>query len=465
MNPNFQFFDLDPCGPSITRLDTAIVKVWAKTTNMAEFQYIIEWAVQFKHLTYLGKTLESFRHPLPSNCIVFHLPDGVYTSFVEVPDDFSDVSRPAVALGALHPLTQQTSSYDQLMQLATLDTCIQDALAIRDKIKQDIETVLRENQSKLAVVDSVPEADDYLRNIQSAVSTAEREVSQARKRKKQLQSMIKDIKAGMEEGRRAIMQGKEDIAEGSTKLGRDREGIQHLEEDITSQRRRVCEDLLEIFPIEPLPDRQLAFTIRGLYLPNSDFSNCDEDKVAAALGYVAQVVQRLQIYLNRPVPYPITVRASTSTIEDPISMTTGPRTYPLFIKTAIRYRFEYGVFLLNKDIEILANWLGLRLLDIRQTLPNLKYLLYVATAGKGELPARKTGGIRGLYGHAQAPHGPSEASDSLTNSDLGVSKTEDTGRKDAQKPSLALRTNGSANLAYKGRNSAATASSKLRETL
>ena len=38
----------------------------------------------------------------------------------------------------------------------------------------------------------------------------------------------------------------------------------------------------------------------------------------------------------------------------------------------------------------------LRVLDIRQTLPNLKYLLYVATAGEGELPARKAGGVRGL---------------------------------------------------------------------
>ena len=54
------------------------------------------------------------------------------------------------------------------------------------------------------------------------------------------------------------------------------------------------------------------------------------------------------------------------------------------------------MFLLNKNIEILSNALGIRPLDIRQTLPNLKYLLYVATAGKGELPARKAGGIKGL---------------------------------------------------------------------
>ena len=39
---------------------------------------------------------------------------------------------------------------------------------------------------------------------------------------------------------------------------------------------------------------------------------------------------------------------------------------------------------------------GLRMVDQRHTLPNLKYLLYVLTAGKGELPVRKRGDVRGL---------------------------------------------------------------------
>lgn len=38
------------------------------------------------------------------------------------------------------------------------------------------------------------------------------------------------------------------------------------------------------------------------------------------------------------------------------------------------------------------------MVDQRHTLPNLKYLLYVLTAGKGELPVRKRGDVKGL-GH------------------------------------------------------------------
>lgn len=36
------------------------------------------------------------------------------------------------------------------------------------------------------------------------------------------------------------------------------------------------------------------------------------------------------------------------------------------------------------------------MVDQRHTLPNLKYLLTVLTAGKGELPARKKGGAKVL---------------------------------------------------------------------
>jgi hypothetical protein len=84
-------------------------------------------------------------------------------------------------------------------------------------------------------------------------------------------------------------------------------------------------------------------------------------------------------------------------IQDFISvLQDNQRTFPLYMKGVVRFRFDYGVFLLNKNIERLAESQGLKVMDIRQTLPNLKYVLYVCSAGSSELPARKAGGIRGL---------------------------------------------------------------------
>ena len=75
--------------------------------------------------------------------------------------------------------------------------------------------------------------------------------------------------------------------------------------------------------------------------------------------------------------------------------------FPLYSKGVDTYRFEYAVFLLNKDIEMVsdsfckAHWdciadlltqlmadRNLRALDMRQTLPNLKNLLLTLTNGE-----------------------------------------------------------------------------------
>jgi len=72
------------------------------------------------------------------------------------------------------------------------------------------------------------------------------------------------------------------------------------------------------------------------------------------------------------------------------------------------------VFLLNKDIEILSNHVGLRVMDLRHTLPNLMYLLYITTAGTGELPTRKAGGMRAFL---RAAKGGSSTQSSRRGSD------------------------------------------------
>lgn len=79
---------------------------------------------------------------------------------------------------------------------------------------------------------------------------------------------------------------------------------------------------------------------------------------------------------------------------DLISVMRGPRAFPLYGKGVDRYRFDYGVFLLNKNIEQVCGFMGrarsalliliclqlmysqgLTVIDLRNTLPNLKALI------------------------------------------------------------------------------------------
>ncbi|QDS76141.1 hypothetical protein FKW77_007103 [Venturia effusa] len=427
MNADFRFFDLKDCGPYVTRMTDLTIRLWAKSEGMVAWQYLMEMKVNLRSLQFIGRSMAKFRQPLPQNCILFHMKDGIYTSFTEMPTvDPPFMSSTAPQRPLANSQVLPTSSYDALMRLSNLDDCIQDALQTRAKLEAEINQILTDNQEAIDTVRDVAVQKYKCKKVEDAVTIELRRLAAAVRKRSELQDRLTQRKEDMRKGRENMIEGTENMSTETDIVEQMKRQLQQTNEEMQGQRRRICEDLLKIYPIEPIPGKALAFTIRGLSLPNAegqDFEVADEEVIAAALGHVALVVDRLQYYLGIPLPYPITPQGSTSLIEDTISMTSGSRIYPLFIKGSIKYRFEYGVFCLNKDIEILSNHIGLRVQDLRQTLPNLKYLLYVATAGKGEVPARKAGGIRGFLrgdgGSALSSRRGSSESDVSSIADMG----------------------------------------------
>jgi hypothetical protein len=420
MNPDFRFFNLGECGPSISRLENLIVKVWAKNDTMDDYKFLIEMDLSLRSLQFIGKTMANYRQPLPPNCILFHMKDGIYTSFTDMPPPEPPITTMTTPQRALSNQVLPTSSYDALMRLSTLDDCVQDALLTRAKIEKEINEILTENKETLETVYSVAEKQQKVTDIEHAIATEKKHLAAARRKRDDLKAQLVQNKEYMRQGREGMIKGRQEITIQKEDLQKTKEVLQQTIEEAASHRRRCCETLLKIYPIEPIPNKPLHFTIRSLPLPNTDFEGVDEEVTAAALGYVAQVVHLLQFYLSVPLPYPIEPRGSTSLIDDTISNTSGSRTFPLFMRGAIKYRFEFGVFLLNKNIEVLSESCGLRFMDPRQTLPNLKYLLYISTAGKGEIPARKAGGIRAFL---RSDGGGSAISSRRGSDDSGVSSS------------------------------------------
>lgn len=393
-NPSFRSFDLNLCGPSVSRKDTFCLKLWAKTETMSDYVLLVELNLHLRSLQFLGKTLESFHQPLPANCILFHFPDGVYTNLTDLPPvepPLNGTGQRANADG----ITLPTSSYDALMRLANLDECIQDALATRERLETQIGDILKKNERALATVSSAANAQDRLTSVKQAVSTERKQLRASAKRKEDLIGSIKARKEAMEQGRLAQEKARSHLPDAQEKLVSSELLLKQTSEETRGQIRRIAEDLMMIYPIDPVPEKTLAFTIAGLPLPNSNFDDIDREEVAAALGYTAHMVYLLSFYMSVSIPYPISPSLSTSLIQDLVSQDLPQRTFPLY-PVSVHYRFEYGVFLLNKDIEFLLSKSGIRGLDIRHTLPNLKYLLYILTAGTADIPARKAGGIRGL---------------------------------------------------------------------
>ncbi|CCU81525.1 unnamed protein product [Blumeria hordei] len=374
MNPTFRSFDLSMFGPATTRLDTVIVKVWVKRED---FVLLMEKNVCLSSLKYIGR---HENHSFPPNCILFHLVDGIYTSCLST-------QKPKPKPGIVLP----TSSYNALMRIINIDVSLQDALVTREELATQINAVLNTKE-----LDEALQAPEHIALAKNYLSSSRKILRNSIKRKMELKTSIearnKAILVGKEVQQKAI----EDIKNAQEKLSNSRILVTNTTCKLWGQRRRICEELQNIYNIEPTA-QPLVFKICGLQLPNSNFEDVDEDIISAALGHVAHLVNMLQYYLSIPLPYPISPHGSRAIIQDFISiLKDSQRIFPLYMRGTIRFRFDYGVFLLNKNIEWLAMSQGLKVMDIRQTLSNLKYLLYICTAGNTEIPARKTGGIKGL---------------------------------------------------------------------
>ncbi|KYG41347.1 hypothetical protein M433DRAFT_484604 [Acidomyces richmondensis BFW] len=247
--------------------------------------------------------------------------------------------------------------------------------------------------------DRVAEAEDRLKTIEYAKKTVQRQLDKAHKQQDEKRNALAHRRQSM----RTDLEYRKSEHEYMRKVQPDYPSFRD-EHDVKSkaiqnQRRRVCEDLQKIYPIQPILGKSLAFTIRELHLPDSDDLDSEPPETAsAALGHAAHVVLLLSFYLSQPLIYPIHPRSSASTIEDPISLlkTSNSITHHNNEDRSLRI---YPLF--SKGV-LLESAFNVRVLDIRQTLPNLKYLLYVATAGEGELPARKAGGVRGLARKGEA---------------------------------------------------------------
>ncbi|KAF9872488.1 uv radiation resistance protein [Colletotrichum karsti] len=392
-NFNFHFFDLNEQGPSVTRAPVFTIKIWAKRTS---WTLLLEDTIDLRSLHFIG-TLQN--HKFPPNALIFHLADGIYSL-----DVLGKPSQPK-DLPPLH-----TSSYNSLMKLATLDNSIQDAYATQAQITSQINDAL-----ETVPHNEAPAAEEKVKLAKKYVTLEKRALSASEKRRDELRESIRTRREAIANGRALQDKAEKDVANAAEHLAGSRALVAQTQDQIRGQRRRICSDLAHIYRITPTPSGgPLNFQIADLPLPNSEYDTsasrgADDDLLSAALGHTAALTNSLQYYLCVPLPYPITTFASRSSIRDDISLLTDlnsaqaarQRDFPLYVprggSTASHYRFDYGWFLLNKNIEALCASQGLKVPDIRQSLPNLKYLLYVCSAGTDELPDRKRGGIMGLW--------------------------------------------------------------------
>ncbi|XP_069327093.1 UV radiation resistance-associated gene protein isoform X1 [Eulemur rufifrons] len=366
LNPTWRSLDF---GIMPDHLDTSVscfvVKIWGGKENA--YQLLIEWKVCLDGLKYLGQQI----HARNQNEIIFGLNDGYYGAPFEH-KGYSNAQK-NILLHVDQNCVRNSYDVFSLLRLHRAQCAIKQTQVTVQKIGKEIE-------EKLRLTSTSNELKKQNECLQLKILVLQNELE---RQKKAL-------------GREVALLHKQQIAlqdKGSAfstehlKLQLQKESLNELRKECTAKRelflktnaqltircRQLLSELSYIYPIDL--NEHKDYFVCGVKLPNSeDFQAKDDGSIAVALGYTAHLVSMISFFLQVPLRYPIIHKGSRSTIKDNINdkLTEKEREFPLYPKGGEKLQFDYGVYLLNKNIAQLRYQHGLGTPDLRQTLPNLK---------------------------------------------------------------------------------------------
>eukprot|EP00727_Mastigamoeba_balamuthi_P014218 m51a1_g9419 putative uv radiation resistance-associated gene protein (527) ;mRNA; r:366727-368891 len=236
-------------------------------------------------------------------------------------------------------------------------------LELLEKKRQAEEEEARAEQLR-ARVEELLEHNAELFQKQTELEEASLGVERLKRELRQQEQQLEEIREPLREKQQALVMRAHALFDAQTELQRSADSLKgakplldSLLEQLQQTRRslsrmqwKLLAELRMIFPIVRVDDARNLYSICGITLKDSDFSGCNEEEVATALGNVAHLLCLSSRYLEIALRYPITPSGSRSVIRDDITPHASP-TFPLYSRGVEPKRFAYGVFLLNKDVE------------------------------------------------------------------------------------------------------------------
>ncbi|MFT7818657.1 UV radiation resistance-associated gene protein [Arapaima gigas] len=349
LNPTWRSLDFGLLPDLLdTSVSSFVVRIWGGRGE--QYQLLIEWKVNLDGLRYTGQQVSLY--------IPDHL-ERKKNSLLQV--DQSSV--------------RNSYSVFSLLRLHTAQRAIKQTQVTVQKIGKEIEERLR---TTAACTERKKERECMQLRIGVLRSELERQ-KKALAREMDMLQKEKVLLQRKEEAFSSRHQGlemeKDSLREQQKECTAKRELFLKTNAQLTFRCRQLLSELSYIYPIDM--NNQSDYIICGVKLPNSeDFQAKDDGSVAVALGYTAHLVLMISCFLQIPLRYPVIHKGSRSSIKDTITdkLTEKEREFPLYPRGE-RFQFEYGVYLLNKNIAQLRYQHGLSTPDLRQTLPNLKNFL------------------------------------------------------------------------------------------
>ncbi|CAN1193791.1 Vacuolar protein sorting 38 [Linum perenne] len=300
--------------------------------------------------------------------------------------------------------------YEQeVARLWSLSSALKEARERKEALERKIHSLIQveaESLSRLNVLEEIRERVESRKKVMESLSV--RSQGAAEKPKKEEARLGAEVRSLLVAGT-ALSAANKQLEESNT-LFAGESGflrLRHLQKMLRLRQQFMISQVSLLYSVKMSPgpshDHELeslpSTSKSGLHLTMlpftkmSFFSNKKEvQRSATALGYVAHAVSLVSSYLKVPIRYPVRLGGSHSYIIDPApsteptSLSSGsssttsltnvkPVEFPLFLDGQDTTRAAYAVFLLNKDLEQLLNYIGVKSLGPRHVLANMKELV------------------------------------------------------------------------------------------
>lgn len=370
MNPNFLSFDFSTIKASFIYLSSLIICVWI--SNGGPFQLLIKQPIHLPSLNYLGENLHSLKSSFPKNCIILSFNDGYYS--------YHNLACPFSYMPTNLSEAKECYSYHDILKLNTLEKCIWDANRSIKMLIKSLEKYLDKYYKLFEIQKQKNKSFKHLSELENTIALENKNFKAAEEYKHYLQKSLnirrESIKTSLQNQQKVINY----LKDARKILQHRKETLSQVFKKISIYKCHIAAELQNVFPIEPIIDKPLDFTICNIFLPNTDYYKYDNNQIAAGLGYTAHLIYLLSFYLRIPLRYPIRPMCSRSIIEDPNNTFQSSKSFPLWPKGQDYSHFKFGVFLLNKNIEQLMDSQSLIITNLQYTLLNCKHLLLYMTS-------------------------------------------------------------------------------------
>ncbi|XP_069105067.1 UV radiation resistance-associated protein-like [Argopecten irradians] len=404
LNPSWQSFDISRYEGEINiKSQSLVVRVWLAMDD--DCRLLFDWTVHLTGLDFFADKLQQDMVKYAPNTMIF----GMFDKYFVAPDVSKEKREPLLSLPIEPGIAKKSYTSASLERIYTVLRAIKQTQVSVSRVHRSIEDRLLSSQEKSQKLRDREATLLKVRQLRSELTwqttslQAEKEECDKVKQRYQTAKSQSDEKFALLEKERAH------LSDRKKRNNQTRESLIKENAQLWIRRKQLTGELAtNVYPITECKksEQKTHLLICGVKLPNSeDFQSQEDMMVSVSLGYVCHMVMMLSDILDIPLRYPMIHNGSRSLIRDHIhtKLLEKDREFPLFAKGKEKFQFNYGVFLLNKNISQLRYYCGLGTTDLRQTLNNIKSLLElrlgvrVDTPGAPRMGTGSEGKERSMY--------------------------------------------------------------------